>query len=116
MSTTIEPLNQTIVLPGCTLTPTSLVFNGDPTDADMAAIGLTLQRMEGCTAWGWGDYLLKQEERHGEHYAKQYAVVAGLEPQTLRRYKMVAKFFEPWHRCNDLSWTHHLEAAGADIG
>jgi len=111
MSTaTLEPLNQTIALPGCRLTPTSLEFTGDPSDEDMAAIGLTLQRMEGCKAWWWGDFLVKQEERHGEHYTQQYAELAGLEQQSLRRYKMVAKFFKPLHRCNDLSWTHHLEA------
>jgi hypothetical protein len=110
MTTSLEPLNQTIVLPGCTLTPTSLVFNGEPTDEDLTAIGMSLQRIEGCKAWWWGDFLLKQEERHGEHYSQRYAEVTGLEQQTLRRYKMVAKFFEPLRRRNDLSWNHHLEA------
>lgn len=115
MSTTaLEPLNRTIALPGCELTPTALVFSGDPSDADMASIGLTLQRMEGCKAWWWGDFLLKQEERHGEHYTRQYAEITGLDPQSLRRYKMVASFFKPLHRCNDLSWTHHLEAMLSD--
>lgn len=110
MTTAIEPLNQTIALPGCTLTPTALEFIAEPSDEDMAAIGMSLQRMEGCKAWWWGDFLLKQEERHGEHYTQQYAEIAGVEPQTLRRYKMVAKFFEPLRRRNDLSWNHHLEA------
>lgn len=109
-TTTLEPLNQTIALPGCTLTPTALQFNGDPSDEDLTAIGLSLQRIEGCKAWWWGDFLLKQEERHGEHYTQRYAEVTGLEPQSLRRYKMVAKFFEPLRRRNDLSWNHHLEA------
>lgn len=107
---TLEPLNQTIALPGCTLTPTALVFSGEPTDADLASIGLSLQRIEGCKAWWWGDFLLKQEERRGEHYTQRYAEMTGLDPVTLRRYKMVASFFKPLHRCNDLSWTHHLEA------
>lgn len=114
MSTTIEPLNQTIALPGCTLSPTALVFNGEPTDEDLTSIGLSLQRIEGCKAWWWGDFLVKQEKRHGEHYTKQYAEITGLEPQTLRRYKMVAKYFDPLRRRNDLSWNHHLEAMLAD--
>jgi len=115
MSTeTIEPLNQTISLPGCKLTSTSLQFTGELSDENMACIGQTLQRMEGCKAWWWGDFLTKQELRHGEHYTQKYAELAGLEPQSLRRYKMVANFFTPLHRSNVLSWTHHLEAMLAD--
>ena len=111
MSTaTLEPLNQTISLPGCTLTPTSLELIGEPTDEDMAAIGLSLQRMEGCKAWWWGDFLIAQEKRRGEHYTRAYSELTGIDLQTLRRYKMVASFFKPLHRCNDLTWTHHLEA------
>ena len=110
MTTTIEPLNQTIALPGCTLSPTALTFSGEPTDEDLAAIGMSLQRIEGCKAWWWGDFLVKQEERHGEHYTRKFAEITGLDPVSLRRYKMVAKFYKPLHRCNDLSWTHHLEA------
>lgn len=110
MKDALEPLNQTIALPGCTLTPTSLQFDGEPTDEQLTQVGLSLQRMETCRLWWWGDFLLALENRKGEHYTEQYADMAKLSRGMLKHCKMVSRFFKPCNRLHDLSWTHHHEA------
>lgn len=93
----------------------------------LAEAGSWLQRVEGCRAWWWGDFLcayceyaLGQEpttyrlpderERRHVHYTARYAAAAGAEPETLSMWRCVSQYYRPQQRHAALSFGHHAEA------
>ena len=63
--------------------------------------------------WWLGDWLNFGESRYGETYS-QALDATGYEYATLRQAKWAASRYEMSMRIDNLSWTHHVIAAGAD--
>ncbi len=115
---------------GVRFTATSLIIDGAD-EATFIEAGAWLQRIEGCRAWWWGDYMraycewkLAQDTQGGRvetdeeakekarvTYTAQYAEAAGVSIDTLQNWKGVASFFPAPSRQGGLSWSHHYEAS-----
>lgn len=73
-------------------------------------VGGTLQAMERSVMWWIGDWLLYGEKQWGEMYA-QAIDATDYSYQSLRIAKYVSSQFDMLRRRNNLSWSHHREAA-----
>lgn len=87
--------------------------DGTPFD-EWQALGLQLQQMERSVMWWIGDWLRFGERRYGETYA-QAVEATGYSKSHLQDAMYVAKAFEPSARAENLSWTHHREAASLPL-
>jgi hypothetical protein len=112
VSTELDLVSSAVVLPGAKLTRTALIIDEKATDEQLSQIGTALCSIEGSRSWWIGDYACALTKRKGEHYTEGRAEALNIEPNTFRIYKMVAAFFEPLTRLNDLSFWHHREAMG----
>jgi hypothetical protein len=116
MTAQLEVVSQFVALPGATLTRTALIIDPSATDAQVARIGEALIQIDGSRCWWIGDYGCALQQRRGEHYTEGQAEVLGIHANVFRQYKMVAAFFNPLCRHNDLSFGHHYEAMGGSNG
>lgn len=73
-------------------------------------LGETLKAMERSVMWWIGDWLRFGERRWGETYS-QALDATGYSHSALSKAKWIASTYEPCNRLQELSWTHHLEAA-----
>lgn len=126
----VQVLERGMVAPrGVRFAETALVFD-DPSEATFIETGAWLQRIEGCRAWWWGDYIsaycawrvtqdvaakkliddAESKERAQVEYAARYAEAAGVSTDTLHDWKSVAEFYPPGCRQPTLSYAHHWEA------
>ncbi len=112
---------------GVRFSATALVFD-DVNESTFLEAGAWLQRIEGCRAWWWGDYMLaycawkisqdsavsindpESVEKARVTYTTRYADTAGVSVETLRDWKGVAEFYPPPARIALLSFAHHREA------
>ena len=100
--------------PGCSLTPTGLVFDGDLPDFDQwRHIGFVLGRVRNATQWAIGDWLLAGETLFGE-LAAQAVEETGLKKDTLLQFVRVARNVQASRRRPTISWSHHQAAAALD--
>lgn len=130
MSRALDSLNRNMLTPeGVRFSATALSFSHVDDDT-LRQAGAWLQRVEGCRAWWWGDFLCAycehemskrrrapneyltpdDSEREYIHYTSRYAQAAGVDPETMKHWRAVAAFFKPQQRHENLSWTHHAEA------
>lgn len=77
---------------------------------DWTRLGQTLQQMEKSVMWWIGDWLRFGERKYGETYT-QAIEATGLGVDALKNAKWVAETYEPSTRVDNLTWTHHREAA-----
>lgn len=91
----------------------SLHLPEDMTFDDWSSVGRTLQQMERSVMWWVGDWLRFGERKYGETYT-QAVDDTGYSVDTLKQAKWVAGAIEPCDRSHNLSWSHHMVAAGLD--
>lgn len=77
---------------------------------DWQSLGVKLRHMEQSVMWWIGDWLRFGERKYGDTY-KQAIEATGYSKSTLQEAKWVASTFESCERSQDLSWSHHKEAA-----
>jgi hypothetical protein len=126
MNSLTDPLqNGAIAMPGAhQLTLTGIVFAGEPTKAEFAAISRLALTIEHIQAWVMGDVLVEFVRR--EQYARagmtvdtllsEYALMHGMQVDVARVRYNVAKHYRHVDRTS-LSWTHHwfLWGSGQNI-
>jgi hypothetical protein len=134
MKASLDALNHNMAVPsGVRFTKTHLHIE-KVTQETLSEASAWLQRVEGCRAWWWGDLLCSmfdfrlhmEHERaddmdaatasyHMNKYALEVAEAQGLEANTVKHWRLLASFYKPLCRHNDLTWSHHWEAyAGSD--
>lgn len=99
-----------IEIPKCEVSKVGLKLNENMSFEEWQGIGLQLQLMHGSVGWWIGDWLNFGEKHYGETYA-QAIDDTGLDYGTLANYKWVAKEIESSHRCENLSFSSHIELA-----
>lgn len=77
---------------------------------EWSRLGQTLRQMEKSVMWWIGDWLRFGERKYGETYT-QAIEATGYSKSHLQDALYVAKAYEPSARAEDLTWTHHREAA-----
>lgn len=100
-----------ITLPGCTLLRVGLQMDENLSDQQLSEIGRTLNAMQECGLWWWGDYLCQIERRKGEKYAEAVEE-SGYSYSALSDAKSVCSRIGLSSREEELSYTHHREALG----
>mgnify|MGYP007089696095 CR=1 FL=1 len=128
--TELQVMEQTIAIPGVRFTRSAMIFERLNEDTLVAA-GAFLQAVDECGAWWRGDHLAAycgyniglEEKENGraydeltkqdklKQYTSKYAATWNREPKTLRHYLGMARFYNLSCRQDELSWTHHYEAA-----
>ena len=104
---------QEVVLSSCELTNNSLTIPSETPFDEWQQIGGRLKEIEGAVMWWIGDWLNFGERNYGEKYAQALDATA-YEYGTLRQAKWVAGQCEMSIRIDNLTWTHHVVALGAD--
>ena len=99
--------------PGCQITRTGLVIAEDASEAELIEVGRQLAAAEGALQWWVGDLAVAMGKRYGESYVALMEAT-GLDYDTCRKAKVVAKKIELFRRRHNLSWSHHAEIAGMD--
>lgn len=91
----------------------SLEIDGNIAFEDWQHLGETLRVFEGGVLWWIGDWLNYGERRYGEKHA-QAIEATGLDYSSLSNAKWVSGRFEFSRRRENLSWSHHAEAAALE--
>ena len=110
-STEIARSESPIMLPGCTLTKTGIIFDEGITGDQWLQVLKQLETLDGVTQWGVGDALLFQESKPaswGEMY-KQVVDDFGVRYGSARNAKHVAKEFDLSRRRDNLPFSWHQE-------
>ncbi len=104
-----------IVLPTAQFTPTGWHPDHDLSYEEWEAVGRGLSRIGAAVNWWIGDWINYGQPKYGEKYAQALEVFDGIyEYQSLRRMSYVSANVRLLHRCNNLTWTHHLQVAALD--
>lgn len=78
---------------------------------EMISYGLELREKKDIVQWELGDLALQVATIYGEDKLGEFAGRIGINKNTLRRYRLVAKAFKKENRHSFLSFTHHLIVA-----
>ena len=81
---------------------------------DLVLAGVDARRQHDTTQWDLGDLALLVEVKFGDHSLERYAGDIGVEYDTLKDYRMVARAFELGVRTPNLTWWHHRRVAGRE--
>lgn len=131
----LEVMEKMITIEGVRVTRTAMVFTRLD-EVSLRRAGLYLQAVDACLAWWWGDFLAAycgyeikaEEDEHGpmdeiakgdrlKQYSAKYAAIANKEPKTLWQYLWISHAFSnSSRRREELTWSHHVEAAAAANG
>lgn len=108
-----------IELPGCKLTSTGVEFEASVTKGNLRDLGIALQKVEGCRAWWWGDWVVKMRELNG-NIAADFVEASGMKLGTLWKYSEISEFYPTRTRVRVQGLTHkHYRlakfAAGSDL-
>jgi len=87
-----------------------LVVAGSPSITEWLQVGKALKKAQGAVQWWIGDWLNYGERAYGEMYA-QALEETDYTYTYLRNLKYVAGQIALSHRCDSLSWRHHLLVA-----
>ncbi len=128
--TELMVMEKSISIPGVRFTRTSMIFD-QLNEESLVAAGAFLQAVDECGAWWRGDHLaaycgynIGLEEKENGHaydeltkqdklkqYTSRYSTTWNREPKTLMHYLGMARFYNLSCRQEELSWSHHYEAA-----
>jgi len=73
--------------------------------------GEILRRVDEAKQWAIGDWLVDGKSHYGDGLYKQAAEIIGLTPNVLEHYASLSRCFEHCLRKQDLTYSHHKEAA-----
>jgi hypothetical protein len=104
----------TLLVHGFQLSPTGLIAPQDYSEEAWDQIGQLLFRLEGSIQWLIGDWIV-YGGAVGWGDIPALATKIGREPQTLRDYSYVSRRIKLSFRNDNLTYTHHVVAAKADL-
>lgn len=101
----------TIFAADVTVTAVNMAIAAETDQDRWLEIGKALQRFTEASQWWWGDWsLFGADKAYGE--IGEQAADIGINEQTLRHYRKVARAFELCRRRHNLSWAHHEAVLG----
>lgn len=81
---------------------------------ELVTEGIATVRARDGAQWHLGDLAARVEVTYAEHDIDDYGEAIGVSASTLRRYRDVARAYEPATRVADVSWSHHRLVAARD--